>query len=117
AAAGGAEFERRDPFTGEIATVAAAAGRDDARAAVEAAGAAFDSWSQSTPAERSAVLTEAARLLDERAAEIAATMTAEVGATFGWGMFNCGLGAGVLRAAAAQAYAMNGETIPSDVPG
>jgi acyl-CoA reductase-like NAD-dependent aldehyde dehydrogenase len=56
-------------------------------------------------------------LLDERAGEIAAAMTEEVGATFGWGMFNCGLGAGVLRAAAAQAYAMNGETIPSDVPG
>jgi acyl-CoA reductase-like NAD-dependent aldehyde dehydrogenase len=113
----GAKFERRDPFTGEVATVAAAGGRDDARAAIDAAAAAFGAWSQTTPAERSAVLTEAARLLDQRAAEIAATMTAEVGATFGWGMFNCALGAGVLRAAAAQAYAMNGETIPSDVPG
>ena len=63
------------------------------------------------------MLVEAARLLDERAPEIATAMTEEVGATFGWGMFNCGLAAGVLRSAASQAYAMNGETIPSDVPG
>ena len=117
AADGGAEFERRDPFTGEVATVAAAAGRDDARAASTPPAPPSTPGPRPRPAERSAVLTEAARLLDERAAEIAAMMTAEVGATFGWGMFNCGLGAGVLRAAAAQAYAMNGETIPSDVPG
>ena len=36
-AAGGATFERTDPFTGAPVTVAAAAGREDARRAVEAA--------------------------------------------------------------------------------
>ncbi|MFT3864160.1 MAG: aldehyde dehydrogenase family protein [Solirubrobacterales bacterium] len=116
-AAAGGRFERVDPYTGEVATLAAAGRREDARAAVAAARDAFPSWSETTPAERSAVLVEAARLLDERAAEVAAAMTAEVGATFGWGMFNCALAAGMLRAAGAQAYATNGETIPSDVPG
>ena len=53
----------------------------------------------------------------ERAPEIAATMTEEVGGTFGWGMFNCDLASRMLREAAAQTYALTGEVIPSDVPG
>ena len=44
-------------------------------------------------------------------------MTEEVGATFGWGMFNCDLAARMLGEAAAQTYAVTGEVIPSDVPG
>src|SRR5437016_3960068 len=42
---------------------------------------------------------------------------ADGGATFGWGMFNCGLASGMLREAAAQAYLPGGDVIPSDVPG
>jgi NADPH:quinone reductase-like Zn-dependent oxidoreductase len=44
-------------------------------------------------------------------------VTEETGGTFGWGMFNCMLAAGMLREAAAQAYWVTGEVIPSDVPG
>ena len=44
-------------------------------------------------------------------------MTEEVGGTFGWGMFNCDLASRMLREAAAQAYSVIGEVIPSDVPG
>ena len=114
---GGAEFERIDPFTGEVATVAAAAGRDDARRAVDAAAAAFPAWSGTSPGDRRVLLSRAADLLMERAETIAATMTEEVGGTFGWGMFNCDLAARMLREAAAQTYAVTGEVIPSDVPG
>jgi benzaldehyde dehydrogenase (NAD) len=53
----------------------------------------------------------------ERTAEIAETMTRETGSTFGWGAFNVNLASGMLREAAAQAYAGVGEVIPSDVPG
>ncbi len=116
-AQGGASFERLDPFTGEEATVAAAAGPADAIAAIEAADGAFEDWASRPPGERRTILLAAAGILDERAPEIAAAMTAEVGATFGWGMFNCGLAAGILREAAAQAYSLIGEVIPSDVPG
>src|SRR5215470_16596689 len=80
--AGGATFERIDPFTGTVATVAAAAGREDARAAVEAAAAAFPAWAATPPEERSRLLEAAADLLDERAPEIAAAMTDECGSTF-----------------------------------
>ncbi len=44
-------------------------------------------------------------------------MTAETGGTFGWGMFNCDLAAGMLEEAAAQTTAVTGEVIPSNVPG
>src|SRR4051812_18055613 len=116
-ATGGATFARSDPFTGEVATVAAAAGREDARRAVDAAAAAFPAWAATPPGDRRALLNRAADLLMERAESVAATMIEEVGATFGWGMFNCDLAARMLREAAAQTYSVTGEVIPSDVPG
>jgi vanillin dehydrogenase len=117
AATGGGTFERVDPFTGDAVTVAAAASRDDARRACAAAAAAFTEWSSTPPGQRRAVLTKAADLLMERAPELAATLTEEVGGTFGWGMFNCDLASRMLREAAAQTYSVTGEVIPSDVPG
>jgi vanillin dehydrogenase len=116
-ASAGGTFERTDPFTGETATVAAAATRDDARAAADAAASAFDGWAATPPSARREVLQKAAGLLMERAETIAARVTAETGGTFGWGMFNCKLAAGMLSEAAAQTTAMTGEIIPSDVPG
>src|SRR5215211_5458714 len=116
-AGAGGTFERTDPFTGDPAGTAAAARREDARAAADAAGEAFAGWSTSPPSERRALLHKAAALLTERAEDIAGLMTRETGATFGWGMFNCTLAAGMLTEAAAQTTAMRGEVIPSDVPG
>ena len=116
-AANDGTFERVDPFTGAAVTVAAAAGREDARRACDAAAGAFAEWSQTPPGERRTVLSKAADILMERAPEIAPVMTEEVGGTFGWGMFNCDLASRMLREAAAQTYAVTGEVIPSDVPG
>ena len=116
-AGSGATFEAVNPFTGEVASTASAAGREDARAAVEAANAAFPAWSTTGPGERRALLSRAADLLIERQHDIAATMIDETGGTFGWGMFNCMLAAGMLREAAAQTYGTLGEVIPSDIPG
>ena len=117
AAAGEGFFERTDPYTGESAGSAAAATRDDARAAADAAAAAFPEWSATPPAQRRELLQKAAALLTERAPEIAGIVTQETGGTFGWGMFNCHLAAGMLGEAAAQTTAVTGEIIPSDVPG
>src|SRR3954451_13318209 len=97
AASGGGTFERLHPSTGTPATLAAAAGREDARRAVEAARDAIWGWADTSPAERRPLLTRAADLLMERAPEIAGTMTEEVGGTFGWGMFNCDLASRMLR--------------------
>jgi acyl-CoA reductase-like NAD-dependent aldehyde dehydrogenase len=116
-ATGGGTFERTDPFTGDAVTVAAAAGRDDARRAVEAAAQAFPAWAATGAGERRALLNASADKLMEAAPDVAGVMTEEVGGTFGWGMFNCDLAAKMLREAAAQAYSVVGEVIPSDVPG
>jgi vanillin dehydrogenase len=116
-AAGGGMYEKTFPFTGEPVGMAAAAKREDARAAVEAAHEAFGEWSRSAPAMRREILLKAADILQSRAEDIAHTVTEETGGTFGWGMFNVQLASGMLREAGAQAYGLIGDVIPSDVPG
>jgi acyl-CoA reductase-like NAD-dependent aldehyde dehydrogenase len=110
-------FEKTDPFTGDPAGASAAAGREDAKAAADAAATAFPEWSSAPPSQRRELLQKGAGLLMERAEEIAGIVTEETGGTFGWGMFNCSLAAGMLNEAAAQVTAVTGEVIPSDVPG
>ena len=113
----GREYEQVFPYTGDQVGSAPAAGREDARAAVDAAHEAFAEWSRSAPGARRAILSKAADLMMERQTEIAQIVTEETGGVFGWGMFNVELAAGMLREAAAQAYGLVGEVIPSDVPG
>jgi vanillin dehydrogenase len=110
-------FERTNPYTGDPAGNAAAASREDARAAADAAAQAFPEWSQTPPSARRELLTKAAGIIGERAQDIAAVVTEETGGTFGWGMFNCKLASGMLIEAAAMTTAVTGEIIPSDVPG
>jgi acyl-CoA reductase-like NAD-dependent aldehyde dehydrogenase len=114
----GRTFEKRDPYTGDPVTEAAAATPADAVRAADAASAAFAGWAATPATARAAILEKAAGLLDERAPEIAATMTAECGATFGWAMFNCQLAVGMLRHAASLAGRVDEEVaIASAVPG
>ena len=90
---------------------------EDARAAVEAASAAFAAWSAAPPAERQRVFLKAADLLESRADEVVALLARETGCTFGFGMFQLHFVPGLFRQAAALAYAPVGEVLPSDVPG
>jgi acyl-CoA reductase-like NAD-dependent aldehyde dehydrogenase len=113
-AADGATFEDRDPFTGETVAVVAAGGADDARRAVEAASAAFESWSAAPPAARQAVFLKAADLLEARHDEVVSLLARETGCGFGFGMFQLHFVPGLLRQAAALAYAPIGTVIPSD---
>ncbi len=116
-AARSATFNRQNPISGEVATRAAAASVEDARAAADAAAAAFPKWAAIGPSERRAKLAKAADLMEARAAQFAAILTAETGATGGWGHFNVHLAAGMLREAAAMTTQITGEVVPSDVPG
>jgi acyl-CoA reductase-like NAD-dependent aldehyde dehydrogenase len=110
-------YEKRNPFTGELIARVPDAGPLDAVAAVGAAATAFKEWSKTSPSKRRAILWKAADLLEARAQDVAKTITAETGGTFGWGMFNTFFGASMMREAAASTTQMTGETIPSDVPG
>jgi acyl-CoA reductase-like NAD-dependent aldehyde dehydrogenase len=116
-ASGSATFNRLNPISGEVATRAAAASVADARAAADAAAAAFPKWSAIGPSERRARLNKAADLLESRAAQFASILTTETGATGGWGHFNVHLAANMLREAASMTTQISGEVVPSDVPG
>ena len=117
AARNGATFERRNPLDGSIATTAPAATVEDALAAVEAAAKAFPAWSTTGPGERRALLTKAAHALEAKAPAFVAAMAAETGASALWAGFNVHLAAGILIEAAALTTQIQGEVIPSDVPG
>jgi acyl-CoA reductase-like NAD-dependent aldehyde dehydrogenase len=116
-ASGSATFNRLNPISGDVATRAAAASVADARAAADAAAAAFPKWSAIGPSERRAKLNKAADLLESRAAQFASILTTETGATGGWGHFNVHLAANMLREAASMTTQISGEVVPSDVPG
>ncbi|ESY53652.1 MULTISPECIES: aldehyde dehydrogenase [unclassified Mesorhizobium] len=116
-ASGSASYERMDPFTGKLATRAAAASIADANAAVEAAALAFKSWSKTGPGERRAFLSKAADVMDSKVGEFTRLMMEETGATGPWAGFNVMLAAKMLREAAAMTTQISGEVIPSDKPG
>ena len=116
-ASSGGTYEKTNPYTGDPAGSAAAATRDDARAAVDAAHEAFRDWSAQPPERRAEVLRRASEILMERQQDIAAIVTEETGGTFGWGMFNVELGAGMFAWGAEQAGALGTEQIPSHIPG
>ncbi|PBB27689.1 MULTISPECIES: aldehyde dehydrogenase [unclassified Mesorhizobium] len=115
-ASGAAAYERMDPFTGKLATRAAAASVADANAAVEAAAAAFTTWSKTGPGERRALLSKAADVMASKVGEFTKLMMEETGATGPWAGFNVMLAANMLREAAAMTTQISGEVIPSDKP-
>src|SRR5688572_18861603 len=117
APADGRYYEKRNPFTAEVLARVPDAGPLDAAAAATAAAAAFAEWSTTAPSKRRAILWKAADLLEARAPDVAKTITAETGATFGWGMFNTAFAANMMREAAAATTQITGEVIPSDIPG
>ncbi|MDM0028365.1 aldehyde dehydrogenase [Variovorax saccharolyticus] len=113
----GRTFERRNPLDGGIATRAPAATAQDAVSAVEAAAKAFPGWSAIGPSARRELLLKAAHALEARTTQFVEAMARETGAGAPWAGFNVHLAAGMLQEAAAITTQINGEIIPSDVPG
>jgi acyl-CoA reductase-like NAD-dependent aldehyde dehydrogenase len=113
----GRTFDRHDPFTEKLATRASAAGLEDVNAAVEAAAAAFTSWSRTGPGHRRAILLTAADILDAKVDEFTRLMIEETGATAPWAGFNVMLAANILREAGSMTTQISGEIIPSEKPG
>ncbi|PZQ48175.1 MAG: salicylaldehyde dehydrogenase [Rhodovulum sulfidophilum] len=111
------EFQRMNPISGEVASVAPAATPDQARAAVDRAAAAFPAWAALGPNARRAALLKAADAVAARGDAFVAAMMAEIGATESWARFNVMLAASMLREAAALTTQVAGEVIPSDKPG
>src|ERR1700753_2837453 len=80
----------------------------DARAAVEAAAAAFKTWSKTGPAERRALLMKAADVMESQVGEFTRLMIEETGGTALWAGFNVMLAAGMLREAGAMTTQISG---------
>jgi benzaldehyde dehydrogenase (NAD) len=113
----GRTFSRANPLDGQVATTAPAASPEDAVAAVEAAAAALPAWSRTGPGERRALLLKAAHALEARAADFTQAMAAETGSSAIWAGFNVHLAADMLIEAAALTTQIDGQVIPSNVPG
>ncbi len=117
AAGNGAYFERCNPLDASVATRAPAMTIDDAKAVVDAAATAFQTWSRTGPGERRALLLKAADALEAMTPQFIEAVAAETGATAMWAGFNVMLAAGMIREAAALTTQIAGEVIPSNVPG
>ncbi|CAM3124149.1 salicylaldehyde dehydrogenase [Pseudomonas floridensis] len=112
----GQTFDRCNPVTGDVVSCVAAATLEDADAAVAAAQAAFPAWAAMAPGERRLRLLQAADLMQARSGEFIAA-AGETGAMANWYGFNVNLAADMLREAASMTTQINGEIIPSNVPG
>ncbi|MHA7881256.1 MAG: aldehyde dehydrogenase [Saccharospirillum sp.] len=107
----------KNPISGEAVTTAASASITDARAAADAAAAAFPVWSGMAPNARRDILLKASEILASKSEQAAERVCLEMGATPMWGGFNVHLAASMLREAASMTTQINGEIIPSDVNG
>jgi acyl-CoA reductase-like NAD-dependent aldehyde dehydrogenase len=113
----GGVFERRDPVSDAVATRAAAAGREDALAAANAAATAFPQWSTASAADRADVLQRAADRIVERGGDFADAVVRETGGSASWALFNCELAARMLRQAATLADRPGDTEQPDSEPG
>jgi len=111
------QFERINPLTGEVASIAESMQARDMAAIAERAQKAFSLWSETTPNERRSTLLKAAGALQQRQDEIVEVMLAETGSTRSWAMFNVRRAINIIEEAAAITTQIAGEIIPSDVPG
>jgi acyl-CoA reductase-like NAD-dependent aldehyde dehydrogenase len=114
AAKNNATFPVYNPSTGEVWANVADASRSDAAAAIAAAAAAQPAWAALSHSERARILSKVADVMTARQKELQEALIDEGGAWVGKTMFETGYSIGVYRAAAAAAYQVNGEILPSD---
>jgi aldehyde dehydrogenase (NAD+) len=79
AVASGATFETVDPATGEVLATLPLAGKDDVDLAVAAAREAQPAWAALDPTERTKVLVQVSRLVEEHADQLAELESRDVG--------------------------------------
>src|SRR5262245_40422600 len=111
-----ASFEVTDPGSGQVIGKAADATAVETRRAIDAASAAFRTWSAETPYARAAVLLRAHALMLERAEELARLMSLEQGKPLRAARTEVQYGADFLIWFAEEAKRVYGSTIPSHRP-
>ncbi len=114
-ALGGGTWDLINPATEETIERVPFGDAEDARAALDAAAAAFASWSRTTPNERAAVLQKAAGWIADHAADLARITTEESGKPVGEALAEWRSAPNYLIWAAEEAKRIYGRTIPARV--
>lgn len=112
-AVSGEQFDVLNPADGSKLASVSAGGRDDAKAAIDAAAAAFPGWSSRTAYERSEVLYKAWRIITDRQEELAKILTSEQGKPIKAARTEVKYAADFLIWFAEEAKRVYGRTIPS----
>jgi aldehyde dehydrogenase (NAD+) len=107
-------FDVLNPADGSVFAQVADATVDDAQKAIEAAAAASEAWAATPHPQRAKALLDVADVLEKRQQDIAGILVGESGSWIGKAMFETGYAPGIYRAAAAAAYQVTGEILPSD---
>jgi acyl-CoA reductase-like NAD-dependent aldehyde dehydrogenase len=112
--AGGAYFPVVDPSTGKTLGEAPIASADEARAAVEAAAAAEESWGRVPGHERARILRSASERLRADRETMARLIACEVGKPISDARLEADRAAGVFALAAEEIRQLGGESFPAD---
>ncbi len=102
--------------TTETVGIFPASTAEDARRAISAAENAFDSWRETSPSQRAAVLHKAADILESRLDQLAWELTREEGKLLAASRAEVMRSAKTLRYYAVEGLNVTGETFPNDDP-
>jgi acyl-CoA reductase-like NAD-dependent aldehyde dehydrogenase len=116
-AEGKAQFEVLQPYDRAVFAQVPAAGRKEAKVAIESAAAAFPAWSQTPPGERARLFYKAAEIVKRRRTQIARILALETGSTISFATFQQDLVAATLEQAAGWVYLPKGQVLESNQPG
>ncbi len=116
AAASGKVIDVTNPATGTSIGTVPDMGRADAKAAIEAAEAAYPSWKAKTHAERASLIETWYALMIEHEADLALILTTEQGKPLSEAAGEIRYGAGFVKWFAEEARRIGGTTIPSPTP-
>ena len=114
AAGSGRREEVTSPFDGSVVGTVPLAGADDVEAALRTAAHGAQTWRHTPAHERMRILMRAAELADERAVEIARTISAETGKTITEATTEAGRSGELIRLAAFEGTQLYGDTLPLD---
>jgi aldehyde dehydrogenase (NAD+) len=110
----GADLALRSRLDGSVLAQVASASADDVRAAYDRADAARGTWAAATPGDRADVLRRAAQLFRDRAPEIGAVISAEMGKPAGEARTEVTKGAAILDYFGQLGYRSTGTTHVTD---
>jgi acyl-CoA reductase-like NAD-dependent aldehyde dehydrogenase len=106
--------EVTSPYDGAVVGTVPVAGPDDVEAALSATEAGAARWRRTPAHERMRILLRAAQLADDRAGEIARTISAEVGKTITEATGEASRSGEIIRLAAFEGTQLYGDTLPLD---